>query len=59
MNDVVIWMVGIVRDVSVFLGRHFMLDSVVYYKRSKTVEKILERGDADFTSFNFFDPISA
>lgn len=59
VNDVVVRMVGIVRNVSMFLGRHFMLDCVVDDKRGKSVEKILESGDADFTSFNFFDPVSA
>lgn len=59
VNDVVVRMVGIVRNVSMFLGRHFMLDCVVGDKRGKSVEKILESGDADFTSFNFFDSVSA
>ena len=36
-----------------------MLDCVVDDKRGESVEKILESGDADFTSFNFFDPVSA
>ena len=36
-----------------------MLDCVVDDKRGESVEKILESGDADFTPFNFFDPVSA
>ena len=59
VNNVVVRMVGIVRNGPIFFRWHCVLDCVVNDKRGKTVEKELESGDADLTSFYVFDPVSA
>ena len=57
VNNVIIWMVGIICNIGLFLSCRFMLDQIVHDECSKTIEEVLERRHAYFIPFDFFDPV--